>query len=30
MIKDNNIKEFKIGKDTYEYKDYSYINSIKR
>ena len=30
MIKDNNIKEFRIGKDTYEYKDYSYINFIKR
>ena len=30
MIKDNNIKEFRIGKDTYKYKDYSYINSIKR
>lgn len=30
MIKDNNIKEFIIGKDAYEYKDYSYINSIKR
>lgn len=30
MIKDNNIKEFRIDKDIYEYKDYNYINSIKR